>query len=300
MRKVALRPHALLPRQYDDQKILRTTVDAWGRALWLICPNAELSPDYPGGRPYLRPRKYPYEALLVISDGGRVRKQTLHDVTVRVTGLDALPNGRFLLKGYGAEDEKNAQIYGRDGRRRSSFEMGRGIEFMMADRRHHVWSAYFDEGVFSGDPISANGVVRWDSGGNQEWGYSPPKGVRPIDDVYAFNVDDGVAWASYYNYPTFPLLEARTDGRIRLRKTPVVAPRGMAVYGDEIVMLGGNRQQDRLHRCHMTESEVLLIEEACLTFPNGTPLKQYARPVGRGRHLYLYGKTRRQWYVMEI
>ncbi|MEU1310590.1 hypothetical protein ABZ419_17070 [Streptomyces cinnamoneus] len=175
--------------------------------------------------------------------------------------------------------------------------MGRAIEFMMGDRRHHLWSAYFDEGVYV-DPISAAGLVRWDSGGNYQWRYSAPEGVEYIDTVYAFNVDDSVAWASYY--PTFPLLEARTNGQVRLRKTPVVAPAGMAVHGEEIIVLGGNRQRDLLHRCRMTDHEVLLIEEARLTFPNGAPLKQYARPVGRGRHLYLRGSSPRQWYVTGV
>ena len=296
MRKVALRPYALLPRQYDEGRVLATTVDAWGRAIWLICPDAELEPSR-HGRPSARPRKYPYDALLVINDNGATKEQTLHGVSLRVCHLDALPNGRFFLEGYGAAEDKSAQIYGRDGRRRHSFQLGRAIEFVMADRRHHVWSAYGDEGVYS-DPISYNGLVRWDSGGNRQWGYSAPEGVADIDTVYAFNVDDGVAWASYY--PTFPLLEARADGRIRVRRTPVIAPRGIAVHGEEVLTLGGNRQGDRLHRCRMTESKALLLEEARLTFPNGTPLKKYARPVGRGRHLYLRGMTPRQWYVMGV
>ncbi|WKU49100.1 hypothetical protein Q3V23_00950 [Streptomyces sp. VNUA116] len=293
---MALRPHALLPRQYGHQRVLATTVDAWGRALWLICPDAELQPS-PYGRPYPRPRNRPYDALLVMNSGGTVREQLLRGVSLRVTQLDALPNGRVVLQGYGDAGDHNAQIYGSDGRRRRSFAMGRAVQYLMADRRHHVWSAYFDEGVYA-DPISAAGLVRWDSGGNQQWEYTPPEGIEYIDTVYAFNVDDGVAWASYY--PTFPLLEARTNGRIRLRRTPVVAPAGMAVHEDQILMLGGNRQSDRLHRCRITEHEILLVEESCLTLPNGAPLKGYARPIGRGRHLYLRGTSPRQWYVMGI
>ncbi|MFI9202805.1 hypothetical protein [Streptomyces sp. NPDC053048] len=293
---MALRSHALLPRQYDHRKVLATTVDAWGRALWLICPDAELQPSS-YGRPYPQPRTRPYDALLVINSGGTVREQLLRGVSLRVTQLDALPNGRFVLEGYGDAGKHNAQIYGSDGRRRRSFAMGRAVEYLMADRLHHVWSAYFDEGVYI-DPISAAGLVRWDSGGNQQWRYTPPEGIEYIDTVYAFNVDDGVAWANYY--PTFPLLEARTNGQIRLRKTPVVAPTGMAVHEEQIVMLGGNRQPDRLHRCRITEHEVLLTEEACLTLPDGAPLKRYARPIGRGRHLYLYGTSPGQWYVMGI
>lgn len=296
MRKVALRPYALLPRHYDHRKVLATTVDAWGRTLWLICPDAELRPRS-FGSPSLHPRTFPYDALLVMDDGGTIREQTLRGLDVRVTDLDALPNGRLVVRGYGGPGDRNARIYGRDGRRRSSFALGRAVEYLMADRRHHMWSAYFDEGVYA-DPISAPGLVRWDSGGNRLWGYAPAQGVEYIDTVYALNVDDGVTWANYY--PTFPLLEVRTGGDVRLRSSPVAAPSGMALHGEHLTMLGGGRQADRLHRCRLTDREVLLVEEACLTLPNGAPLKRYARPVGRGRHLYLRGSSPRQWYVLRV
>ncbi|MET9922769.1 hypothetical protein ABZZ04_37760 [Streptomyces sp. NPDC006435] len=292
---MTLRSHALLPRQYDHRKVLATTVDAWDRTLWLICPDAELHPSS-YGRPRARPRGFPYDALLVVDNGGAVREQPLRELNLRVTHLDALPNGRFVVQGYGAAGDRNAQIHGTDGRRRRSFAMGHAVEYLMADRRHHMWSAYFDEGVYT-DPISAAGLVRWDSGGNHRWGYRPPEGVEHIDTVYALNVDNGVAWADYY--PTFPLVEARTDGEVRLRRTPVVAPAGLAVHGEHLTMLGGDRQPDRLHLCRLTESEALPVEEACLVLPNGAPLKRYARPVGRGRHLYLRGASARQWYVLD-
>ncbi|MFJ6391224.1 hypothetical protein ACIQJT_26845 [Streptomyces sp. NPDC091972] len=234
---------------------------------------------------------------MVIDSGGTVREQILRSLCLRVNRLDALPNGRFVVQGHSAEGGRNAQIYGTDGRPRRSFAMGSAVEYLMADRRHHVWSAYFDEGVYS-DPISAAGLVRWDSGGNHQWGYTSPEGVQHIDTVYALNVGDGVAWASYY--PTFHLLEVRANGETRLRRTPVVAPRGMAVHGQQITMLGGGREPDRLHHCRLTEDVALVVEEARLTLPNGTPLKRYARPVGRGRHLYLRGASPRQWYVLSV
>ncbi|MFF5314763.1 hypothetical protein [Streptomyces massasporeus] len=128
---------------------------------------------------------------MVIDSGGKVREQVWRDMSLRVTDLDALPNARFVVQGHNPAGDQNAQIVGRDGRRRRSFTLGRAAEFLMADRRHHVWSAYGDEGVYI-DPISAAGLVRWDSGGNRQWEYTPPEGSEYIDTVYAFNVDDGV------------------------------------------------------------------------------------------------------------
>ncbi|WP_448322363.1 hypothetical protein, partial [Streptomyces sp. CO7] len=239
--------------------MLATTVDAWHRTLWLICPDAELRPN-PYGRPSPQPPRRPYDALLVIDDRGEVREQALRDMSLRVTHLDALPNGRFVVQGYGTPgDDRNAQIYGPDGRRRRSFGMGLAVGYLLADRRHHLWSAYFDEGVHV-DPISAAGLVRWDSGGNRQWGWTPPKGVEHIDTVYALNVDEGVAWAC--SYPAFPLLEVRANGDTRLRTTPVVAPAGLAVHGEHVTLLGGDRRRDSLHRLRLTEDEALLVEEA--------------------------------------
>lgn len=106
---MALRPHALLPRQYDHQRVLATTVDAWGRTLWLICPDAELRPSS-YGRPTPRPRSRPYDALLVIDDRGTISEQRLRDMSLWVSRLDALPNGRFVVQGHSAAGDQNAQI----------------------------------------------------------------------------------------------------------------------------------------------------------------------------------------------
>ncbi|MFJ5234657.1 hypothetical protein ACIQBJ_32765 [Kitasatospora sp. NPDC088391] len=296
LRKVALRAHALLPGQYDERKVLATTVDAGGRALWLLCPDADAETDG-FGRVSVRPRTLPFEALLVVVDRGVAREQVLPRVGLSVHHLDALPNGRLLLEGRGAGAGRTAEIRGRDGRLKHAFDLGRGVEFLMADRRHHLWSAYGDEGVY-GDPVAVDGLVRWDSGGNRRWGYTAPAGFPYIDTVYAFNVDDGVARACYY--PAFPLLEARADGRTTVRRSPVVAPRGLAVHGGEAVLLGGDRQHDLLHRCRLTDREVRPVERARLTYPNGDPLGHYARPVGRGPLLYLRGRTPRQWYVLDV
>lgn len=86
--KAALRPHALLPRQYDERKVLASTVDAWGRALWLICHDARV-PELLG---------VPYEALVVIGDGSRILERPLHGVTGAPARIDALPRDGFVVK----------------------------------------------------------------------------------------------------------------------------------------------------------------------------------------------------------
>lgn len=300
MKKVALRPYALLPRQYDDRRVLASTVDAWGRALWLICPDAVFPPN-PYGKSRPQPRILPFDALVVVNESGEVQERVLRGVALTPYRLDALPNGRLVLQGSGSAGDRNAQIFGRDGRPRRTFAMGAAVEFMMADRRNNLWSAYYDEGVYV-DPISADGLARWDSGGNHLWGYRPPQDVAYIDTVYALNVADSAAWAVYW--PSFPLLEAQANGLLRVRKNSVGSPLGLAVQGDQILFLGGgprdSDRRDRLHYCSMTPSEAIVVEEAVLTMPNGSPLRGYARPVGRGRCLYLRGRSAKQWYVLSL
>ncbi|MFE4631526.1 hypothetical protein [Streptomyces mirabilis] len=297
---MALRPYALLPRQYDEQRVLASTVDAWGRALWLICPDAVFPPN-PYGKARPQPRSLPFDALVVVIEAGEVQERVLRGVALTPYRLDALPNGRLVLQGSGSAGDRNTQIFGRDGRPRRNFAMGVAVEFLMADRRNNLWSAYYDEGVYS-DPISAAGLARWDSGGNHLWGYWPPPGVAHIDTVYALNVADSAAWAVYW--PSFPLLEAQTNGQLRVRKNPVGFPLGLAVQDEQILFLGGgprdSDRRDRLHYCSMTPSEATVVEEAVLTMPNGSPLKGYARPVGRGRCLYLRGRSAKQWYVLSL
>ncbi|MEU9372789.1 hypothetical protein AB0D94_03280 [Streptomyces sp. NPDC048255] len=300
---MALRPYALLPRQYDDRKVLASTVDAWGRALWLICPDAVFSSNsYGRARP--EPLSLPFDALVVINDAGAVQERTLRRVTVIPYRVDALPNGRIVLEGRSSVGDRNAQIFGRDGRSRRCFAMGACVAFMMADRRNNLWTAYGDEGIYS-DPISSAGLARWDSGGSHLWGYWPPQGIDHITDIEALNVTDGAAWAVYW--PTSPLLEARTSGQLRVWEQPVTSPRGLAVHDDRVLLLGGRRRgcarQDGLttaHYCHMTDGEAVVVEEAALTMPNGDPVRSYARPVGRGRNLYLHGRSTKQWYVLGL
>ncbi|MEU9085955.1 hypothetical protein [Streptomyces sp. NPDC048357] len=300
---MALRPYALLPRQYDDRKVLASTVDAWGRTLWLICRDA-VFPSHSHGRARPEPLGLPFDALVVVNDAGAVQERELRGVTVNPYRIDALPNGRIVLEGRSSVGDRNAQIFGRDGRSRRCFAMGAHVAFMMADRRNNLWTAYTDEGIYS-DPISSAGLARWDSGGNHLWGYWPPHGIEHITDIEAVNVTDGAAWAVYW--PASPLLEARSDGQVRAWAQPVASPRGLAVHDDRVLLLGGHHRgsarQDGFttaHYGHMADGEAVIAEEAVLTMPNGDPLQGRARPVGRGRNLYLHGRTSKQWYVLGL
>ncbi|WP_171169365.1 hypothetical protein [Streptomyces sp. I05A-00742] len=80
---------------------------------------------------------------------------------------------------------------------------------------------------------------------------------------------------------------------------PATRPRGIAVHDGELTLLGAGRGPDLLHRCRASDGTLRLLEEARLTLPDGTPLTRCADVVGRGRRLYLRGRSVRQWYVLE-
>ncbi|WP_411077203.1 hypothetical protein [Streptomyces sp. cmx-10-25] len=133
MTEVALRPYALLPRQYDERKVLAITIDPRGRALWLICPDVRF-PRRRAGRDVPAPVGLPFDALVVIDDGGRVRERTLHGVAVNPKAFDALPGGGFVLSGAMGPDAPSGQIFGPDGRSRRRFPLG-GVSSIMPGSR---------------------------------------------------------------------------------------------------------------------------------------------------------------------
>ncbi|MFI0740601.1 hypothetical protein ACH4PU_21290 [Streptomyces sp. NPDC021100] len=291
MKSTALRPHATLPGPYDAGTVLATTVDARGNALWLLCPDAETVRN-PYGPSYPKPRRYPFDALLVSSDGTPPVERALAGVRVRPFALDVLPDGRVLLVGGGA-GEPNAWLFGRDGRSPRRFSIGRGARFVRADRRGALWSAYSDEGIHS-DPLAAAGLVRRDGHGTPQWSLTPPDGLPYPVDADALTVDDdGAAWFAYHPSPR--LLHIDADGRITSWTTPVARPRGIAAHGTEVTLLADGL----LYRCRASAGTLDPLGETRPALPDGTPLTRYTDVVGHGRRLYVRGKSVRQWYVLD-
>ncbi|MFD3874826.1 hypothetical protein [Streptomyces sp. NPDC058623] len=303
MTKVALRPYALLPRQYDERKVLASTIDPWGRALWLICPDTRF-PSRWAGRDVPAPTHLPFDALVVISDRGEVRELTLHEVAVDPDALDALPGGGFVLAGDGGPNARSGQIFGPDGRSRRRFPLGTHLLHLVADRRSGFWTGYGDEGIYSGDRVSAGGLVRWDDRGNAAWSPRPPKPYHHIAEVNTINVSDSAVHAMYW--PHAPLAEMGRSGTLRIRALPVSDPFGLAIRGDRLLLLGGSERGastaprwNGLHHIRLTDDEAVVVGREDLVFPNGDPVRRYARPVCRGPNVFLRTlRTLRQWWVL--
>ncbi|MCX5403911.1 hypothetical protein OHA37_08445 [Streptomyces sp. NBC_00335] len=303
MTKVALRPYALLPRRYDERKVLASTIDPWGRALWLICPDTRF-PYRWGGRDIPEPAALPFDALVVISDRGEVRERTLYAVAVDPDAFDALPGGGFVLSGSGGPNARSGQIFGPDGRSRRRFPLGTHLKHLVADPRSGFWTGYSDEGIYSGDRVSAGGLVRWDGRGNPAGDLRPPKPYDHVAEVGTVNVSDSAVHATYW--PGAPLARTGRSGTLRIHALPVSAPVGLAIRGDRLLLLGGNEQGvagttrvNALRHIRLTDEGAVVVSREDLAFPNGDPVRRYARPVCRGPHIFLRTRrTLRQWWVL--
>ncbi|MEU9032869.1 hypothetical protein AB0D46_36265, partial [Streptomyces sp. NPDC048383] len=175
---------------------------------------------------------------------------------------------------------------------------------LVADRRSGFWTGYGDEGIYSGDRVSAGGLVRWDDRGNAAWSPRPPKPYHHIAEVNTINVSDSAVHAMYW--PHAPLAEMGRSGTLRIRALPVSDPFGLAIRGDRLFLLGGSERGDStaprwngLHHILLTDHEAVVVGREDLVFPNGDPVRRYARPVCRGPNVFLRTlRTLRQWWVL--
>ncbi|MFD9407091.1 hypothetical protein ACFWBN_08730 [Streptomyces sp. NPDC059989] len=306
---MALRPYALLPRQYDERKVLASTIDPWGRALWLICPDTRF-PYRWAGRDVPAPAHLPFDALVVISDRGEVRERTLRGVAVDPDAFDALPGGGFVLSGNGGPNARSGQIFGPDGRSGRRFPLGTHLKHLVADRRAGFWTGYADEGIYSEDRVSAGGLVHWDNRGNRAGALRPAAPYDHVAEVNTINVSDSDSDSTVHTMyrPGAPLVETGPSGILRIRALPVSAPFGMAIRGDRLLLLGGRERGidtatgvDAVHHLRLTDDGAVVTGRDGLVFPNGDPVRRYALPVCRGPHLSLRTlRTLRQWWVLTV
>lgn len=279
-----LTAYARLPRAYRDRNVLHSTVDAFGRAHWL-----------------LREARGPgdlYDAVIVTVEDGRAYETYLASVRARFPKVDALPDGGFVVAdSRRRKGDEHVQVFDPPGRPSWTFAVGDGIEQLLTDESGNLWVGYFDEGV-GGDPLSEPGLRCWSSTGSPLWQHSSTTSIDWILECYALNVDRRAVWA--YPYPDFPLLEV-CDGRpATVRTTPVRSASAVVVHGSRVAFFGGyGDNQDRLVLGDLTETSVEPVEERRLLHPDGTGLAR-CRVVARGPRLYVQERPCVEWAVLDI
>jgi hypothetical protein len=260
-------PYAGLPSAYRGRTVLDSSVDAFGRAHWLLRDSA--------GPADL------YDAVIVTVDDGRSNETHLGSLHARFPVVDALPEGGFVV----ADRRRRkgidqVQVFDAPGRPSWSFTVGDAIEHLLADESGNLWVGYFDEGVGS-DPLCDPGLRCWSSTGAPLWQYHQPPEAGWFLDCYALNVDRRAIWA--YPYTDFPLLEVRHGRPVRMRTTPVRGAKGVVVHGSRVALYGGyDDRHDRLVLGDLTDSKVEPVEESRLLRPDGNRSDGYRRIVCRG------------------
>jgi hypothetical protein len=108
-------------------------------------------------------------------------------------------NGGYLFVCARAEaDQPNAWWVDDALKHERRLSLGDGISDVRVARSGHIWTTYFDEGVF-GEGIGAEGVLEFDASGRKRWAHDAAKaGTDDIADVYAFNLaSEDDAWVYF-------------------------------------------------------------------------------------------------------
>ncbi|WP_406864024.1 hypothetical protein ABZO31_27765 [Streptomyces sp. HUAS MG47] len=281
MQTTALAPYAHLPRAYHGHHIASSTVDAFGRAHWLL---AEREPQ----------GHEPYDAVVVTVDDGRHTTTELSSVGARFAKLDALPDGGFVVAASRSsrDEERQVQVFDALGRESWNFRVGDAIEHLLVDESGALWVGYFDEGIF-GDPLSAPGLRRWSVHGEALWTYDW-RANGEISDCYALNVHGTDAWACTYHL--FALLEVRSGpGTTAAHRNTIRGATALAVHGDRIAFL----DRALLRTAELTDGEARPLITSGLTRPDGSPVGR-RRVVSRGPRIYVQAEPRTAWNVLDI
>ena len=286
MQTTALSPYAHLPRAYRDHHILASTVDAFGRAHWLLAERA--------------PESEPYDAVVVTVEDDRHRTTELSAITARFPRFDALPDGGFVVAAARSRpSEQHVQVFDALGRVSWTFRVGDAIEHLLADESGALWVGYFDEGIFGDDPLSVPGLRRWGIHGEELWTHDW-RADGEISDCYALNVHGTHAWACTYHL--FSVLEIRPDrGTTVVRANKVHGAKALAVHGERVVFFSGyGENHDRFVNAELSDGEVRPRTTRRLTRPGGAGIGRRRRVVSRGPRIYIQEKPYTEWAVLDI
>lgn len=166
-------------------------------------------------------------------------------------------------RSYRHSDDKydlNAKVFDKTGKLVREFPLGDGIQDLKVTDKNSIWTSYFDEGIFGNygweDPVRANGLIRWDKSGSQQYVYDQPS-EHFIDDCYAMNVIDDCE-AYFYFSSDFQLAHIQ-NGRIQYMPIPIEGSDGFVIYRDYILFRGGYENQNQYMLFQRQDSEQLKI-----------------------------------------
>lgn len=294
-----------------EQAIVAWSIGPESEALLLLV-DRELA-EAPFGRddstgpsfPLSQPRRG-YPATWLRCQGQQVLQRVdLPEVELAFPLIEALPGGEILLAGArchyrDGDPERNAVVFGPDGRERRRFVLGDGLRGLGATPDGRLWAAYFDEGIFGNygwsEPLGGAGLVCFDLEGRVVWEFMPPEGFGHPCDCYAFNVAGPEVWACYYT--DFPVVRIDSTHRVEGWLNDVEGANALVTDGRRVLLWGGYGEfRTRAVLLELEESVAVEKRRLRLERPNGESL-EHAEVVGRGSTLHALAGNR--WYAWDL
>ena len=197
---------------------------------------------------------------------------------------DRLPDGRWLIaESVVAHDGHNARLFAADGAPVGTFDIDACFSHLQCAADGTIWVGYFDQGVFSGSPISSSGIARLATDGTVLWKFND-HGDPFISDCYALTLDGPTLWCCPYT--DFPIIRVE-HGVMKYWRNKVAGASALAVNGDLVLLAGGyGDQAERIALLRLGDEQADQIGEWRFQRPG----RQAARLLqGRGGTLHIVG-----------
>ena len=310
-----LRQHGRMAPADDGDALLSVTVGPAGEgvALWsapadrealtsvTVQPGWASFPDAPAARPA--------GARITVHSPGLTRAVRIAEMPLAHATVQPLPGGHFLVIAARCRwrpegPDRNAHVYSPDGALVAEYTFGDGIQDLLTTPSGSAWVGYFDEGVFGNygwggpgpEPLGSCGLARFAPGGEPDWRF-PPDDTASIDDCYALNVTGETAWACYYS--DFPVVKVEKGQVTAWRNDLAHGAKSLIVDDRRVGMAGGYRpHRDRLVIGELGDSDLREAGRYRLVLPEGQPLPDDVRMVGRGPDLHVFHGT--DWYRLSL
>lgn len=233
--------------------------------------------------------------VLSFADGAVVIDVTISGAEFNVHHIQPVDGGLLLVCARsfyrGPNDfERNGHLFDLDGKHIRSILLGDGIQSVQATRSGVIWTSFFDEGIFGNygwnGPVGADGLLAWNSQGQELFHFAPTPGLDSICDCYALNVEsEEVTWCYYYT--EFPLVRIRNFTIDHYWQAPIAGSDAFAIGSDHVLFRGGYGDRDHYFLYTLIENrELTLQHQFDVCTPDGEALTTVLAQ-GRGDCLWL-------------
>lgn len=279
------RPDPALPETIDFYP------DAWGRPFVLVRERVDDAFSWKGARRLYR-----------LEDGSR-RRLPLPDLPWLPMALP-LSGERWMVTGSEWADapDHHAALFDAHGERLATYDIGKGWQDVQITSSGKLWVSYYDQAVASKHPMSRNGLVCLDLGGNSLMRYVDlveRYGLPPIDDCYCLNVcSETEAWLQYSNTDfRYPLVRLVNFVPVGMWDYPAELADAIAVDGRRALMAGNLDRKDVLVLFDLATGRT---EELVPVDPVGQRLPVARSLPQRGQGSRLYLRSEEAVYLVDL